>query len=108
MIWTYPERKLFIDGRLPQYQFGEHSILEEYYNFFEEGKSEAKLKQYNIQLVFLRKNLPIKFNSFEKYILGMNEDAVNDKENHMIKFLENSNTWTKIYSDNISYIYVKK
>ncbi|MFH1745213.1 MAG: hypothetical protein ABH881_03545, partial [bacterium] len=31
LTWNWPEKKLFIDGRMPQYEFRGHSLLEEYY-----------------------------------------------------------------------------
>ena len=33
LIWTCPNIKLFIDGRLPQYDFAGHTLMEEYYEF---------------------------------------------------------------------------
>jgi len=54
LIWVYPERKLFIDGRLPQISFAEITFLEEYYKFFDKKEDiKKKLVQYNIGLVLL-------------------------------------------------------
>lgn len=111
LIWTLPERKLFIDGRLPQYSFKNHTFLEEYLEFFDKEKTENKLKEYNIQLVLLDiKEKKYHFNWFEKYFLGFNEEEINKNanENYLRDYLVNSNEWEKIYNDKISDVYVKK
>ncbi|MBI4652904.1 hypothetical protein HY750_01490 [Candidatus Kuenenbacteria bacterium] len=110
LIWTLPERKLFIDGRLPQYSFKNHTFLEEYYEFFDKEKVKKKLNEYNIKLVLLNiKEKKYKFNWFEKYFLGFDEDEINKNanENHLRDYLNNSNKWEKIYNDKISAVYVK-
>ncbi|MFH0923284.1 MAG: hypothetical protein V1825_00975 [Candidatus Falkowbacteria bacterium] len=108
LIWVWPEKQLFIDGRLPQYEFAGHTMMEEYHEFFNEDENEInnKLKQYDIKLVLLKKDRPRKLNWFEEYILQMNQEKINKKENELENFLDNSNSWRKIYSDNTSYIYV--
>jgi hypothetical protein len=109
LLWTLPERKIFIDGRLPQYQFADHSFLEEYFEFFEKEKVEKKLNQYNIKLVLLEvKKEKFKFNWFEKYILGLNEKEIEKEKDHLKEYLENSKEWQMIYKDNISAIYVRE
>ncbi|MFH1838115.1 MAG: hypothetical protein ABH808_01290 [Candidatus Kuenenbacteria bacterium] len=111
LIWTLPERKLFIDGRLPQYSFKNHTFLEEYLEFFDKEKLENKLTEYNINLVLLDvKEKKYKFNWFEKYFLDFNEDEINKSanENFLRDYLNSSNEWEKVYNDKISNIYVKK
>jgi hypothetical protein len=111
MIWTIPERKLFIDGRLPQYPFAKHTFLEEDYEFFDKEKIEKKLNEYDIKLVLLDiKEKKYKFNWFEEYFLGFNEDEINKNinKNHLRDYLNNSKEWGKIYIDKLSAIYVKK
>ncbi|MEK9129780.1 MAG: hypothetical protein AAB526_00025 [Patescibacteria group bacterium] len=111
LIWALPERKFFIDGRLPQYSFKEHTFLEEYFDFFDKEKTKNKLDEHNIQLVLLDiEEKKYKFNWFEKYFLGFDEKEINKQanENYLRDYLNNSNEWQKIYHDNISNIYVKK
>ncbi len=108
MIWTWPEKKLFIDGRLPQYKFAEHTMLEEYYEFFKEEKAADKLEQYNIQLVLLRKPQPIQADWLERFIFSFNENELKNPANYLINYLKNSPNWQLVYDDKISYIYAKQ
>ena len=107
MIWVWPEKKLFIDGRLPQYKFAGHTLLEEYFDFFDEEKVELKLNEYDIKLVLLKLDKKIKINWFEKYVLGLNEKKVNDQKNYLKDYLDNAPEWKLVYNDSISNIYVK-
>jgi len=111
LIWTLPNKKLFIDGRLPQYEFAGHTFLEEYCEFFDKEKIEKKLNEYDIKLVLLNiKEKRYKLNQFEKYFLGLDEGKINKSanENHLKDYLNNSSEWKKIYTDKISAVYVKK
>ncbi|MBU1684498.1 hypothetical protein KKC56_03520 [Patescibacteria group bacterium] len=111
LIWTYPEKKLFIDGRLPQYEFGEHTMLEEYFEFYDKNKIQNKLKQHNIKLVLLDiKTRKFRLNWFEKYFLDFDEDEINESANtnNLKDYLDNSNEWQIVYNDNISNIYVNR
>ncbi|MFH1677329.1 MAG: hypothetical protein ABH888_00780, partial [Patescibacteria group bacterium] len=107
----YPEKKLFIDGRLPQYEFGEHTMLEEYFEFYDKNKIQNKLKQHNIKLVLLDiKTRKFRLNWFEKYFLDFDEDEINESANtnNLKDYLDNSNEWQIVYNDNISNIYVNR
>ncbi|MFH0755507.1 MAG: hypothetical protein V1910_02470 [bacterium] len=111
LIWTLPERKLFIDGRLPQYSFKKHTFLEEYCEFFDKEKIEKKLNEHDIQLILLDiKEKKYHFNWFEKYFLNFNEEKINKNmnENFLRDYLNNSNEWEGVYKDELSNIYVKK
>jgi hypothetical protein len=109
LIWNLPENKLFIDGRLPQYEFANHTLMEEYYEFFKKDKSEEKLGQYGVELVLLDiKQNEIKFNWLEKRLALFNEAAINKRENDLRDYLSNSNKWVMIYSDGVSAVYAKK
>ncbi|MDO8667991.1 MAG: hypothetical protein Q7K35_02730 [bacterium] len=108
LIWILPERKLFIDGRLPQLPFAGHTFLEEYYEFWQAGKAEEKLNQYEIRLVFINnKERYLKINWFEKYFLGYNEEKLNNIKNNLKNYLNGSERWQTAYQDDLSTIYVK-
>ncbi|MCU0679701.1 MAG: hypothetical protein MUF50_00085 [Planctomycetes bacterium] len=107
MIWTYPERKLFIDGRLPQYPINGTTFLREYYNFFDKDLVESKLNQYNIGLIMIEKNSNFKFNWFERFFFEIKDNDLIPKENSIITHLNNSGKWRIIYEDKISIIYLK-
>ena len=108
-IWTLPDMKLFIDGRLPQVGFMGQTMLEEYKEFFVNEKSENKLNEHDIELVIINiAKRDIKLNWFEKYILLFNETSINNKNNPLKDFLEESPRWEEIYSDNIAGVYLRR
>lgn len=98
MIWVWPEKKLFIDGRLPQLKFENKTFLEEYYDFNDSDLVKSRLDKYNIDLVFLMNEKKIKLNWYEKYILKMDEAELNS-ENKLKKYLDGEAEWKKIYND---------
>lgn len=105
LIWTNPDQKIFIDGRLPQYKFANHTLLEEYLEFFKEGKAEEMLDKYEINQVLYKKPVEPEVNAFEKKIL-----AVTDKEKDQYFFqdyLKNSPDWKLVYEDKLCLIYDK-
>lgn len=108
LIYTYPEKKLFIDGRLPQKQLKNHSYLEEYLSFFnsEENILISKINEYNIELFLLAKEKEYNFNILDRILL-INEENLK-QENKLINFLEKNIEWKKIYEDEISVIYAKE
>lgn len=109
LIWTYPERQLFIDGRLPQVALNGHSFLEEYLSFSGlETDKAAKLAQYNIRLVLIKaKDQDIKATAWEKFIFGIRDSELKAK-NYLREYLEGNSDWQPIYSDRTAAIYVKK
>ncbi len=110
MIWTYPEKKLFIDGRLPQYEFAGHTMLKEYHEFFHKDEKiiDEKLKKYNIKLVLIEnKSQKIKLNWFEKHFLFLNEEKMNEDNNHLKDYLNKNIAWGKIFENDISQIFLK-
>ena len=105
LMWNWPGKQLFIDGRMPQYRLGEQTLLQEYYNFFDPEQTADKLAEYNIEMILIRLNFDIKLNWFEKYIMGIKQNE--EKENAFINHLDSSPSWHEVYNDNITVIYVK-
>ncbi len=108
LIHEYPEKKLFIDGRLPQKTLKNHSYVEEYALFYSNNKNviKEKLNEYDIKLILLSKDKPVKLNWFDKKIFNIKEENFK-KTNTLIEYLDDSYDWKKIYEDNISLIYEK-
>ncbi|MFA5163675.1 MAG: hypothetical protein WC441_04110 [Patescibacteria group bacterium] len=105
LLWRYPEKQLFIDGRMPQADFKGRSILEEYFDFFDQDKLVDKLEEYNIDLVLSRNPVGrLHLNAFEKSFMMINEDEIN-KDNELLDFLASSSDWTLVYSDSVSLLY---
>jgi len=108
LIWTWPEKQLFIDGRLPQADYEGKSLLEEYWNFSKVDQSEFYLDKHQIKMVLLYDNArPVKLSWFEKNFLFMNEADFNSK-NLLKEYLDQSPEWKLIYTDNIAKVYVQK
>ncbi len=107
MIGVAPEIPLFIDGRLSQYPFKGHSILEEYLLFYRKDLVRKKLEEHDIRTVIYKKpKPPSQPNWFEYYILGMSKN--NSTEQSFLAYLSTSTNWQRIFEDNVSLIYVKK
>jgi Fe-S cluster biosynthesis and repair protein YggX len=109
LLWAYPEKKIFIDGRLPMLPFKNRTFLEEYMDFFAENKTGEKLNEYGIGLVLLpRREDYTKLNWFEKNFLLLSEEKINDRKNYLKEYLEESAEWDLVYKDEVSDIYNKK
>lgn len=109
LIRVWPEKKLFIDGRLPQVEFAGHTLLEEYHEFMKEDANFAgKLKEYDIGTVLLPlKDPEINVKNWEKIIFRINENDFTGR-NYFRKYLEESPQWREVYKDETSIIYFKK
>lgn len=113
LIWQYPERKLFIDGRLPQYKLNsETTMLQEYYSFFDKEKTAAKLNEHDIGLVLLltRSKMP-KIHWWERRFFGVSEEKLEEAQKGDVDFRNyfiNSPDWQAVYSDSLADVFLKK
>jgi hypothetical protein len=112
LIWQYPERKLFADGRLPQYPLAGRTVLEEYGDFFTPGKSAAQLQRYDIGLVMInpKEDYP-KADWLEKIIFSSNPsilDSAAQKSSALLEYLRGTPVWQSVYNDGTTEILVKK
>jgi len=106
LLYAYPERQIFIDGRMPQTKYGEQSILREFIKLrrVEENLEEFSDK-HDIDLILLEvKDKPIMFHRWEKYLFGINDQDLNAPDKLRVE-IEASDKWTLIYSDELSVIY---
>lgn len=106
LAWAYPGRKTFIDGRLPQYKYAGHTLLEEYLDFFKDNKTGEKLNQYGINLIIYRKPVAANIGWFEKHILAAKDKE--DDKNYFKEYLDNHKEWEIVFEDGNGLIYVKK
>ncbi len=107
-LWVNPQQKIFIDGRMPQIPYKNHTLLEEYSEFFDSDKLAKKLKDYNIQLVVCQKENNINMNKWEQAFLGLNKETLQAKNNALQIFLQTSPVWSRIYTDNLGEVYLLK
>ena len=105
MIWTIPERKLFIDGRLPQVEFSHWTFIEEYYDFLtNKNDIPKKLKEYNIRLVLTPSHYePYVPKPWEQLFFPVKTPA--KSKNQLQDYLDNSIDWNLIYQDKTAKIY---
>jgi len=106
LLWTRPERKIFIDGRLPQVIYNEKTFLEEYLLAFAEETDRVEyFAKHQVDLVFLRtKDEALNIKNWEKIIFRLKpEDLI--RVNHLRNYLETSPLWQIIYQDQVATIY---
>lgn len=108
LIWVWPEKLLFIDGRLPQYAFANWSLLEEYLEFTKTDKLERKLKEYKIEAILWNNTMPQYHLNWLDRFLGFNEQAINGRKNNLKIFLDSSPDWQKVFTDEASSVYIRK
>jgi len=108
LIQTLPDRKLFIDGRLPQVEFAGQTFLEEYLEFFKDnGRIGEKLNQYEIKLILIPAiDKKVTATRAEKIIFGITDEELNPP-NHLRRYLSVSSDWRQIYNDQTAVIYLK-
>jgi hypothetical protein len=106
LLWTRPERKIFIDGRLPQVIYNEKTFLEEYLLAFAEETDRVEyFAKHQVDLVFLRtKDEALNIKNWEKIIFRLKpEDLI--RVNRLRNYLETSPLWQIIYQDQVATIY---
>ena len=114
LIWTMPEQQLFIDGRFPQMEFKEHTILEEYGLFFEESTVKQKIAEHDIQIFLLySQNKKKRLGWLERHLFHRNNLDKNNKEYissppTLNDHLNSRTDFHKIYEDATAVIYAKK
>lgn len=110
MIWQYPEKLLFIDGRMPHYPYKGKSYLEEYHQFTKSEEDFLRLvHEYEIEMFFIKKNNQFKKPSkVEDWFFRINELNNEDEDKFDIfEYLKESESWHLIYEDLIALIYIK-
>jgi hypothetical protein len=109
LMWVWPERQLFIDGRLPQLPFAGHTYLAEYYEFFKQGADfTAKLQQYDISLVLLpAQDHNLTAAAWERWLFMISDEDLWAR-NRLREFLQSSPSWRKVYEDATAVVYERR
>lgn len=106
LIYVLPEQKLFIDGRLPQVKFGEHTFIEEYFSFFQdEAMIAQKLLEHKIELVVIPAQDKIRTLSRLDRLFLMTKTKQLKSRNRLHEYLEKQEDWTVVYNDGVAKIY---
>lgn len=108
LIWTYPGKKLFIDGRIPQTEYAGHTFVEEYLEILKpNGDYAGKLKQYKVDLVLIKtEDVEIKAKNWEKFVFWIEENNL-IFPNYLRQYLDKSPDWKRIYIDPLASIYLR-
>ncbi|MDD4902562.1 MAG: hypothetical protein PHE24_05505 [Patescibacteria group bacterium] len=112
LIWQYPERKLFIDGRLPEYPMRGRTALEEYKAFFDPEQMIAQMQYYDIGLVLIspKEDYP-KIPWWEIWYFNLNMEQINSdikKSFSFLEYLRASPRWRSVYNDGLAEIFVRQ
>lgn len=105
LIWAMPDKKIFIDGRLPQVAFSKWTFVEEYHNFISnENDIPDKLKEYNIRLVLIKtKEEHYIAKWWEKLFVPIKTNS--NSGNKLAEYLNKTTSWKIIYQDEVAKIY---
>ncbi len=109
LLWAYPEKQLFIDGRMPQVLYRGHTIFEEYLNFRRFGDKPAqKLEENKINLVLISsQNHNLHLRAWEKIFFQITDDELAAPD-YLRQYLDGSPDWQLAFKDKFSLIYTRK
>ena len=83
LIWQYPEKKVFIDGRMPSWKMGDQKIFEEFNGLFKYEKNwQDVLKKYDVSFALIYNNLPN-------------------------RTMFSNSGWKEVYQDDLSIVFVR-
>ena len=108
LLWRYPTKQLFIDGRMPQAAYRGRTILEEYVDFRKKDTDLSfLLDQYQIRLVLIsNQRPPLQIKEWEKLVLGVSEQG-GWSPDYLREYLDTSPDWQVVFKDKLSTIYEK-
>lgn len=109
LLYAYPERQIFIDGRMPQVAYNEHTILEEYSQFkLADTDYRSLLAEHDIGLALLySSDRQVKISKFEQLFLHIEPEEV-IVDSYLRDYLSHSPDWEEIYKDNLSVVFKRK
>jgi hypothetical protein len=110
LSWVWPEKQIFIDGRMPQKPIAKNlTFFEEYMKFHQKDTLKNKLEEYSIEMVLIQNKQTFVFKTkaekflYEKFFFLTEDDF---KQDHfLIDHLEKS--WHKVYEDEESLVFVR-
>ena len=106
--YNLEDKKIFIDGRLPQVEFAGHTFIEEYYEFFKkETNKEDLLQTYDIDTILIpSQNKEIKVREWERFMFQIKKEDFTHT-NYLRDYLDNSDIWRLVYNDKVANVYVR-
>lgn len=115
LIWKYPEKRVFIDGRMPSWKRlptnPDKESLSAYDDYLAISKGELDFntvsEKYNIRYVLWPKEKDSFLKSLERKIRNIKIFKKDDKDFSLTGYLKN-NGWRLIYEDSTSEIYTRE
>ena len=117
MIWKLPEKKVFVDGRMPSWKWnlnsstGSQNAMVDYKNILTgEDGYRPSFEKYNVVMVLWpKRDVGDPFGFFEgklnKAFPGLRESlGLEDNNRDFLKEL-NTDGWKKVYEDKVAVIY---
>lgn len=108
--WLWPDKPIFIDGRLPQYSWRDRSLIEHYSRFFNESDIKNALNDYNLAVVVIAQPRPVSYNWLESWLFGWGQkvDDYDSFSETMRRAMLKLPAWRLVYSDATAMIYVQQ
>ena len=108
--WQWPDKQIFIDGRLPQYPWRDRTLIEHYSRFFIESEIKTALNDYDLAVVVLAQPPLVKFNWLETWLLrrGQRVEDYDTSQELFRRVMLKLPSWRLIYSDATATIYVRQ
>jgi hypothetical protein len=106
LIWMMPDKKIFIDGRLPQVEYAGRTFLEEYLDFNKaDGKISERLDKYQINLVLIPSSDPvIVAKRWEQIVFNLPSGSLTTPS-YIREYLLSSKDWSPVYYDKAAIIF---
>jgi hypothetical protein len=108
LVWVWPEKKVFTDGRFPQIMHQGRTLLEEYYDFYLPDKLPGQLDKHDIGLVLISRPKALELKWYEEWLYSFNEADKEPANRPLADHLGASADWRLAYQDDTSLVYVKK
>lgn len=108
--WQWPDKQIFIDGRLPQYPWRDRTLIEHYSRFFIESEVKTALNDYDLAVVVLAQPPLVKFNWLETWLLhrGQSIEDYDTSQEIIRRAMLKLPNWRLIYSDTAATVYVRQ
>ena len=108
--WRWPEKPIFIDGRLPQYMWRGQSLIEHYGRFFKEKEVKKALDDYGLDVMVIPQPRPVHYNWVETCLLGrgLKEEDYYTLSDIVRRAMLKSPAWRLVHSDTTTMIYVRQ
>lgn len=113
LTWKYPEKKVFVDGRMPSLKWkapdGERDwVFKDYLDIVSEGKNlDSLFEQYNVRVALLPKRNLGERRTLWQITLPDWWPKKEIKKKSLVERLEEKG-WKKIYEDEVAVVYQRK